>query len=101
MSVRRAAPKIIWPRPADIFEGTRLSAVQLNATVDFADFGPHIGVLVYDPPLNAKLEIGLHELKVTFVPTEGERDNFDFSSGCNVFRTEQLVAPVRGLGKRG
>ena len=100
ISVRRAAPKIIWPKPEQIFEGTRLSATQLNATLDFPEFGPHFGKWVYDPAVDAKLELGLHILRVSFVPVEAEKDNFDGSKGNFSAQAEQLVAPLRGVGKK-
>ena len=56
-------PPIIWPQPAAITYGTRLSATQLNAT------SPVHGTLVFTPALNTVLHAGLHQaLSVTLTP---------------------------------
>lgn len=61
---------------------------------------PNYGKITYDPPVDTKLELGLHALKATFVPSVEESDNFDVKNGNFVATTEILVVPVRG-GKRG
>jgi uncharacterized protein (TIGR02145 family) len=57
-------PELTWENPADIVEGTSLSATwQLNARA-IAD-----GVYIYTPPVGAQLGVGLNqELKVDFYP---------------------------------
>jgi hypothetical protein len=101
ISVRRAAPRIVWRKPETIIEGTRLSKEgQLNATLDFPDFGPQHGKFEYDPPEGTKLELGLHNLSVRFIPSEAEKDNFDASKGTFKATVEQLVAPLRGGKKK-
>lgn len=51
-------------------------------------------------PLSHNTPIAQPPYQVTFVPAESEKDNFDLSKGDHVLRTELLVAPVRGLGKK-
>ena len=57
-------PGLTWADPADITEGTLLSATtQLNATADAS------GVFIYTPPVGAQLGVGDNqELKVDFYP---------------------------------
>jgi Flp pilus assembly CpaE family ATPase len=64
LSVAKATPTIEWPIPAQIAEGTKLSAAQLKATVTVP------GSLVYRPALGAALGPGVHNLTVTFTPTD-------------------------------
>jgi uncharacterized protein (TIGR02145 family) len=58
-------PGLNWANPADITEGTWLSATtQLNARADVE------GIFVYTPPVGAQLGVGYNqELKVDFYPT--------------------------------
>ena len=58
-------PGLTWANPADITEGTLLSATtQLNARADVA------GIFVYTPPVGAQLGVGYNQdLKVDFYPT--------------------------------
>ena len=57
-------PEITWANPANITEGTLLSATQLNATADVA------GIFVYTPAIGTKLDVGYYQdLKVDFTPT--------------------------------
>ena len=64
LTVSKAMPEIEWPAPEPIFFGTPLSSVQLNAIADMA------GVFEYTPPKGTILEVGLHELHVSLIPTE-------------------------------
>jgi uncharacterized protein (TIGR02145 family) len=58
-------PIITWENPADISEGTLLSATQLNATADAP------GTFVYTPAIGTKLSVGASQvLSVTFTPTD-------------------------------
>jgi hypothetical protein len=61
--VDQATPTITWPNPADITYGTRLSAVQLNATHNGGN-----GFLRYLPASGTLLDAGTHTLTVTYVP---------------------------------
>jgi len=57
-------PEITWANPANITEGTLLSATQLNATANVA------GTFVYTPAIGTKLDVGYYQdLKVDFTPT--------------------------------
>lgn len=58
---------ITWATPEAIFEGTALSATQLNATADGNTSTPQ-----YDPAIGTILTVGIHELTVTFA----EDDNY-------------------------
>jgi uncharacterized protein (TIGR02145 family) len=58
-------PEITWANPADVFNWTALSSIQLNATANAA------GTFVYTPSLGTALNIGDNqELKVEFTPTD-------------------------------
>jgi len=62
----KTVPAIQWSNPKDVFAGTVLGAVQLNASSDVP------GAFIYDPPAGTVLRAGLaQELRVTFVPTDG------------------------------
>ena len=58
-------PGLTWENPADIIEGTVLSATtQLNARADAK------GIFIYTPPVGAQLGVGYNQdLKVEFTPT--------------------------------
>jgi len=61
---------ITWANPADITEGTALSATQLNATADVA------GTFVYTPAIGTVLSGGANQnLKVDFTPTDAVNYN--------------------------
>lgn len=63
--ILKANPQITWSDPADIFVGTELTAVQLNATADVD------GTFDYDPDLGTILPVGNdQELYVLFTPTD-------------------------------
>jgi len=58
-------PVITWANPADVISGTKLSAVQLNATANVP------GSLTYAPPAGTILTAGSNQpLKVTFTPND-------------------------------
>jgi hypothetical protein len=57
-------PSITWPSPTRIIVGTPLSATELNAQADVP------GVFVYTPAAGAVLPPGVHELSVTFTPSD-------------------------------
>jgi len=61
---------ITWDNPADITEGTALSATQLNATAEVA------GTFVYTPAIGTVLSIGANQtLQVDFTPTDAVNYN--------------------------
>ncbi|HEX8891224.1 MAG TPA: MBG domain-containing protein, partial [Pyrinomonadaceae bacterium] len=62
--INRATPVIAWSNPANIVFGTPLSATQLNATANTA------GAFTYNPPAGTVLNVGPHQLSVTFTPTD-------------------------------
>ena len=58
-------PTITWANPANIVDGTALSATQLNATASVA------GNYIYTPPIGTVLSVGAAQnLKVDFTPTD-------------------------------
>lgn len=100
ISVRRYPVKITWERPEEIFEGQKLTDEQLNAKHDFPDLTPEDGKLVYDPPLNKKLEAGEHNLLCKFIPNPKVKDNFDLRS--SYAEVTIFIAPTRsGMKSRG
>ena len=64
LSVAKAAPAITWPTPDPIAYGAALSATQLNATATVP------GSFAYTPAAGEILAPGVHELSVTFTPTD-------------------------------
>ena len=63
--IAKKAPVITWTNPADITDGTLLSATQLNAKADVA------GTFAYTPAIGTKLNVGSsQDLKVDFTPTD-------------------------------
>lgn len=57
-------PRITWPTPQRILQGTALSATQLNATASVA------GTFTYSPVLGTVPTVGTQTLSVTFTPTD-------------------------------
>jgi uncharacterized protein (TIGR02145 family) len=56
-------PELTWENPKDIYYGTSLSEIQLNATANMD------GVFTYNPPLKTKLKVGENQqLEVSFDP---------------------------------
>jgi hypothetical protein len=70
LTVNQATPIITWATPAAIFQGTALSATQLDATASVP------GAFAYSPALGATPAVGNDTLSVTFTPT----DNIDYSA---------------------
>jgi hypothetical protein len=65
IDVNPATPVITWPNPADIIDGTPLSATQLDATANVP------GTFVYTPGVGTLLPPGQHQsLGVVFTPTD-------------------------------
>ncbi|MEZ5324142.1 MAG: MBG domain-containing protein [Verrucomicrobiales bacterium] len=64
--VEKAIPTLDWNNPTEIKVGTALSSTQLNATASIA------GDFSYSPASGALLEIGEHELTVSFAPTDSD-----------------------------
>jgi hypothetical protein len=62
--INKATPVITWNNPANITFGTPLSSTQLNATANTP------GTFVYNPPAGTVLNVGTHQLSVTFTPTD-------------------------------
>ncbi len=63
-------PTITWANPANIVEGTALSATQLNATASVA------GTFVYNPAIGTVLSVGnTQNLTVNFTPTDAAHYN--------------------------
>ncbi|MFQ3579070.1 MAG: MBG domain-containing protein, partial [Bacteroidales bacterium] len=63
--IRKADPQIFWENPQDIYYGTALSEIQLNATANIP------GSFVYDPDFGTILPVGDNqELKAYFYPQD-------------------------------
>ena len=70
INVTRATPTITWPTPATINQGTALSSIQLDATVNGVTGATLPGAVTYTPAPGTILSAGVHTLSVTFVPTD-------------------------------
>jgi len=64
LSVAKATPAITWPTPDPIAYGAAIGATQLNATATVP------GSFAYTPVAGEILAPGVHELSVTFTPTD-------------------------------
>lgn len=64
VKVSKATPAITWPTPDPLTFGTALSATQLNAKASIP------GSFAFTPAAGEKLAPGVHELSVTFTPTD-------------------------------
>ena len=69
VQIVKATPTLTWPAPAPISYGTKLSAIQLNATAS-ANSLPLPGTFSYSPPAGTVLAPGSQTLSVTFTPTD-------------------------------
>jgi acyl CoA:acetate/3-ketoacid CoA transferase alpha subunit len=64
--VAKATPIVAWRMPSSIVYGTRLSAVELNATASVP------GTFFYTPAAGEVLLAGWHTLSATFTPADAE-----------------------------
>ena len=64
LTVAKVTPAITWPAPDPIASGAALSAAQLNASATVP------GCFAYTPAAGEILSPGMHELSVTFTPTD-------------------------------
>ena len=69
VQVVKATPTVAWPAPAPISYGTKLSAIQLDATAS-ANGAPLPGTFAYSPAAGTVLQPGSQTLSVTFTPTD-------------------------------
>ena len=84
-------PVIVWSNPANINEGTPLSATQLDAT----EASNIPGMFSYNPPLGTVLSQGSSQpLEVTFTPT----DTINYSIQTDTVAINVLVGPATKLG---
>ncbi|WP_439882733.1 putative Ig domain-containing protein [Pontibacter sp. MBLB2868] len=91
-TVQKATPGLSWNRPANIAEGTALSALQLNAVASVP------GTFTYSPAAGTVLAAGNNrELSVYFVPQDA--DNYNSVPGTKTFITVNgaPVLTVTGL----
>lgn len=63
-TVLKAVPEIAWPTPAPLTYGSPLSEAELNAATSVP------GTFTYSPRAGDVLPAGIHELTVTFIPTD-------------------------------
>eukprot|EP01038_Epipyxis_sp_PR26KG_P008865 gene8865-11959_t len=79
IKVVKGIPKIEWYPPSAIIYGEKLSNNQLNARCIGSDaennHSPPLGYFIYDPPINALLDVGHHVLSTTFIPFDD--DNYE------------------------
>jgi hypothetical protein len=69
--VNKATPALVWNAPQPIYQGTALSATQLDATAT-----PAGGTFSYTPPIGTILPIGNQTLSVTYTP----KDTTDYTT---------------------
>lgn len=96
LTVNPATPTLAWSSPASIAFGTKLSGTQLNAT------SPVEGTFTYSPATGALLEMGTHELSVTFTPKDGKNYTTATARVSLVVTAAQLAGTYFGtFGKDG
>ena len=84
LNVLKAMPVITWANPADITNGTLLSALQLDASSGVA------GTMVYNPSTGTKLAVGNNQnLSVEFIPA----DTLDYKSVSKTVSINVLAGP--------
>jgi outer membrane protein OmpA-like peptidoglycan-associated protein len=64
-NITQASAGLSWSDPSDIVFGPSLTATQLNATASVN------GSFVYSPSAGTRLDVGTHQLSVTFTPDSG------------------------------
>lgn len=69
-SVVPVTPTIVWPKPASVVAGTKLSSTQLDATASIPGESQVPGSFVYNPPAGTVLKAGTTTLNVAFTPTD-------------------------------
>jgi len=97
LSVRKATPKISWPKLEDLVENMPLEAYHFNATCDFPSLTKEDGELVYDHQVGRKLEMGEHTIICRFKPHPSVVGNFDVRK--SIFENKILIVPNRGKSK--
>lgn len=83
IDVKKAAPTIVWNKPAGITYGTPLGSAQLNA------LSPAPGELTYAPEAGTVLGAGLHTLSVTLAQSK------NYLGASNTVEIEVARAPLR------
>ncbi len=86
VSVAKAAPTITWANPSAITYGTRLSAIQLNATSSAA------GSFVYSPLSGTTPNAGTQTLSATFTPSDTA--NYNTASSTVLLVVNKAVPTV-------
>jgi hypothetical protein len=74
ITVDKATPVITWPAPAAVYQGTPLSAAQLNATAAF-NGSTVTGTFAYTPGAGTVLAAGQQTLSADFTPADGANYN--------------------------
>jgi len=94
LTVNKATPVITWANPADIVQGTPLSATQSNATASVA------GTFVYNPPAGTVLDAGNGQtLLVDFTPDDAVNyNNASADVTINVYACFALTLGHTGQG---
>jgi hypothetical protein len=87
--ITKATPVITWNNPSNIVYGTPLSNTQLNATANVA------GTFSYNPPSGTILNVGAHQLSVTFTPAD--TTNYTATTANVTITVDQVTAPALNL----
>ncbi|HKF47322.1 MAG TPA: Ig-like domain repeat protein [Terracidiphilus sp.] len=91
-SVTPVTPIINWPVPAQINQGTALSATQLDAAATYASAAVP-GTYVYNPPAGTVENTpGQVQLNVTFNPTDST--DYNSATGSVTLTVRQTAAPT-------
>ncbi len=88
LQVDKDTPIILWPTPAPITQGTKLSSAQLNATAYLA------GTFVYSAPFGSTPAAGNNRLAVTFTPTDTVNHNVATQTVNLVVTSSSQSTPV-------
>lgn len=84
--IAKATPTIDWVTPVDIYQGTALSATQLNATSSIS------GSFAYTPAAGQILPVDNNDLTVVFTPAD--TSNYNNASATVVINVRYKLDPI-------
>ena len=88
LTITKGTPVVTWPVPSAVYQGTTLSATQLNATASVP------GSFVYSPVSGTLLTtVGAQALSVTFTPTDAA-NYVAATAGVSLTVTAKLVPVI-------
>ena len=87
-NITQATAGLSWSNPSDIVFGPSLDTTQLNATAGVD------GSFVYSPSAGTRLDVGTHQLSVTFTPDSGNYATATQSVSLTVTRKTLTITAI-------